>query len=145
MLYAPSATAPRLALFNLLVFSGSGLNSNSRNLSCPVSLVDRPEGRPIVNAKRNILENGTNHPVPHLEDCSSGCQERVTYWSGVTGCCRAPGVGLARQWRVAECRFEGEPKRLELRIGTFQGIMLNVRSVRLCVECTIPSRDGGGI
>ena len=24
-------------------------------------------------------------------------------------------LGLGRQWRVAECRFEGEPKRLELR------------------------------
>jgi hypothetical protein len=23
-------------------------------------------------------------------------------------------LGLGRQWRVAQCRFEGEPKRLEL-------------------------------
>ena len=33
-------------------------------------------------------------------------------------------LGLGRQWRVAECRFEGEPKRLELRLehlpGTFR-------------------------
>jgi hypothetical protein len=33
-------------------------------------------------------------------------------------------LGLGRQWRVAQCRFDGEPKRLELRLehrsrGTF--------------------------
>jgi len=25
-------------------------------------------------------------------------------------------LGLGKQWQVVECRFEGEPKRLELRI-----------------------------
>ena len=30
-------------------------------------------------------------------------------------------LGLGRQWRVAECRFEGEPKRLELRIEHVPG------------------------
>ena len=29
--------------------------------------------------------------------------------------------------------------------STSQGNILNVRSVKLCVECTIPSRDAGGI
>jgi transposase len=31
------------------------------------------------------------------------------------------GLGLGKQWRVAECRFEGEPKRLELRIEHVPG------------------------
>ena len=30
-------------------------------------------------------------------------------------------LGLGRQWRVAECRFEGEPKRLELRLEHVPG------------------------
>ena len=30
-------------------------------------------------------------------------------------------LGLGRQWRVAQCRFEGEPKRLELRIEHVPG------------------------
>ena len=30
-------------------------------------------------------------------------------------------LGLGKQWRVAECRFEGEPKRLELRIEHLPG------------------------
>jgi transposase len=30
-------------------------------------------------------------------------------------------LGLGRQWRVAECRFEGEPKRLELRLEHLPG------------------------
>ena len=30
-------------------------------------------------------------------------------------------LGLGKQWRVAECRFEGEPKRLELRIEHVPG------------------------
>jgi len=30
-------------------------------------------------------------------------------------------LGLGRQWRVAECRFEGEPKRLELRLEHMPG------------------------
>src|ERR1700745_4005800 len=30
-------------------------------------------------------------------------------------------LGLGRQWRVAECRFEGEPKRLELRLEHVAG------------------------
>ena len=30
-------------------------------------------------------------------------------------------LGLGRQWRVAECRFEGEPKRLELRLQHVPG------------------------
>ena len=30
-------------------------------------------------------------------------------------------LGLGRQWRVAQCRFEGEPKRLELRIEHLPG------------------------
>ncbi len=25
-------------------------------------------------------------------------------------------LGLGQQWRVVECRFEGEPKQLELRL-----------------------------
>jgi len=30
-------------------------------------------------------------------------------------------LGLSQQWRVAECRFEGEPKRLELRLEHVPG------------------------
>ena len=30
-------------------------------------------------------------------------------------------LGLGRQWRVAQCRFEGEPKRLELRLEHVPG------------------------
>ncbi|MGD0182997.1 MAG: ISL3 family transposase [Terriglobales bacterium] len=30
-------------------------------------------------------------------------------------------LGLGRQWRVSECRFEGEPKRLELRLEHVPG------------------------
>lgn len=30
-------------------------------------------------------------------------------------------LGLGQQWRVAECRFEGEPKGLELRIEHVPG------------------------
>ena len=30
-------------------------------------------------------------------------------------------LGLGRQWRVAQCRFEGEPKRLELRLEHLPG------------------------
>jgi hypothetical protein len=30
-------------------------------------------------------------------------------------------LGLSRQWRVAQCRFEGEPKRLELRLEHVPG------------------------
>jgi transposase len=30
-------------------------------------------------------------------------------------------LGLGRQWRVVECRFEGEPKRLELRLEHVPG------------------------
>jgi hypothetical protein len=30
-------------------------------------------------------------------------------------------LGLGRQWRVGECRFEGEPKRLELRLEHVPG------------------------
>jgi hypothetical protein len=30
-------------------------------------------------------------------------------------------LGLGRQWRVAECRFEGEPKRLEWRLEHVPG------------------------
>jgi transposase len=30
-------------------------------------------------------------------------------------------LGLTQQWRVAECRFEGEPKRLELRLEHVPG------------------------
>src|ERR1700745_4109406 len=30
-------------------------------------------------------------------------------------------LGLGRQWRVAQCRFEGEPKRLELRLKHVPG------------------------
>ena len=30
-------------------------------------------------------------------------------------------LALGRQWRVAECRFEGEPKRLELRLEHVPG------------------------
>src|SRR5271163_1099517 len=30
-------------------------------------------------------------------------------------------LGLGRQWRVTECRFEGEPKRLELRLEHVPG------------------------
>jgi len=30
-------------------------------------------------------------------------------------------LGLGRQWRVAQCRFEGEPKRLELRLEHVAG------------------------
>jgi len=50
------------------------------------------------------------------------------------------------QWRVAECRFEGEPKRLELRLehvprGTFPVPGLQ----KLRVESTTPSKDAGGI
>src|SRR6202022_4495954 len=32
-------------------------------------------------------------------------------------------LGLGRQWRVAECRFEGEPKRLELRLEHVPGVV----------------------
>jgi transposase len=30
-------------------------------------------------------------------------------------------LGLGQQWRVAQCRFEGEPKRLELRLEPVAG------------------------
>ena len=49
-------------------------------------------------------------------------------WTGVSGMTPeelfTAALGLGKRWRVAECRFEGEPKRLELRIndiprGTF--------------------------
>src|SRR6202022_58381 len=30
-------------------------------------------------------------------------------------------LGLGRQWQVVECRFEGEPKRLELRLEHVRG------------------------
>ena len=30
-------------------------------------------------------------------------------------------LGLSPQWRVAQCRFEGEPKRLELRLEHVPG------------------------
>jgi hypothetical protein len=30
-------------------------------------------------------------------------------------------LGLGPQWRVVECRFEGEPKRLELRLEHVRG------------------------
>jgi transposase len=30
-------------------------------------------------------------------------------------------LGLGQQWRVAQCRFEGEPKRLELRLEHVPG------------------------
>jgi transposase len=30
-------------------------------------------------------------------------------------------LGLGQQWRVVECRFEGEPKRLELRLEHVRG------------------------
>ena len=30
-------------------------------------------------------------------------------------------LGLGRQWRVSQCRFEGEPKRLELRLEHVPG------------------------
>ena len=30
-------------------------------------------------------------------------------------------LGLEQQWRVVECRFEGEPKRLELRLEHVRG------------------------
>src|ERR1700752_2768586 len=38
-------------------------------------------------------------------------------------------LGLGRQWRVAECRFEGEPKRLELRLEHVPGEHLE------CPQC----------
>ena len=30
-------------------------------------------------------------------------------------------LGLGQQWRVVECRFEGEPKQLELRLEHVRG------------------------
>ena len=30
-------------------------------------------------------------------------------------------LGLGQRWRVVECRFEGEPKRLELRLEHVRG------------------------
>jgi hypothetical protein len=38
-------------------------------------------------------------------------------------------LGLGRQWRVAECRFEGEPKRLELRLEHVPGGTFRVSSL----------------
>lgn len=54
-------------------------------------------------------------------------------------------LGLGRQWRVAECRFEGEPKRLELRLEHVPGNISSVQSVKLRVESTTPSKDAGDI
>jgi hypothetical protein len=55
-------------------------------------------------------------------------------------------LGLSPQWRVAECRFEGEPKRLELRLEDVRGEHFD------CPQCgeknvasMTPSNDAGGI
>ena len=52
----------------------------------------------------------------------------LRFWLGWTGVSRmtpeelfTAALGLGKQWRVAECRFEGEPKRLELRIEHVPG------------------------
>ena len=54
-------------------------------------------------------------------------------------------LGLGRQWRVAECRFEGEPKRLELRLEHVPGEHFECPVCKACVESTTPSNDAGGI
>jgi hypothetical protein len=54
-------------------------------------------------------------------------------------------LGLGRQWRVAQCRFEGEPKRLELRLEHVPGNTSSARSAKLRVAFTTPSKDAGGI
>jgi hypothetical protein len=55
-------------------------------------------------------------------------------------------LGLGRQWRVKECRFEGEPKRLELRLEHMPGEHFACPECQaLCGVCTTLSRDAGGI
>ena len=45
-------------------------------------------------------------------------------------------LGLGRQWQVAECRFEGEPKRLELRLQHVPGEHFECP---ICQKLKIPS------
>src|SRR5262245_34797064 len=53
-------------------------------------------------------------------------------------------LGLGQQWRVVECRFEGEPKRWNCVWNTCGGNILSVRSVEPCAGYTTQWSGAGG-
>jgi hypothetical protein len=52
-------------------------------------------------------------------------------------------LALGQQWRVVECRFEGEPKRLELRLEHVRGEHFACPKCEPSVGCTTPSNGVG--
>ena len=54
-------------------------------------------------------------------------------------------LSLGEQWQVVECRFEGEPKRLELRLEHVRGQRFACPQLETSVGFTTLSKDAGGI
>ena len=71
-----------------------------------------------VSSHKHPQDGGS---VAHRTVANSTTLRLFKIESGINGLLFNAALGLGRQWRVAECRFEGEPKRLELRLERVPG------------------------